>query len=105
MTRPGPGVFWATPQPVRWLPVKQSQSSASTPLLVMMMMMGFWMALTYASIGVFAPANGTALGAQFLAVLAVTGALFLILELDQPFSGCIRISSQPMVSALHKISK
>jgi hypothetical protein len=35
----------------------------------------------------------------------VSGAIFLILELDQPFGGVIRISSQPMVNALHQIEK
>ena len=32
-------------------------------------------------------------------------AIFLILELDQPFSGLIRISSEPMLNALHQFAK
>lgn len=87
---------------MRWLLFEQTQSSISTPLLVIMV---FWMALTYASIGLFAPPNGTAVTAQFLAALAVSGALFLILELDDPFSGVIRISSEPMVIALEEIAR
>jgi len=87
---------------LRWLLFEQAQSSISTPLLVMMV---FWMALTYASIGLFAPPNGTVVVAQFLAALAVAGALFLILELDSPFSGLVRISSEPMVNAMQEISK
>jgi hypothetical protein len=87
---------------MRWLLFEQAQSSVSTPLLVIMV---FWMALTYASIGLFAPPNGTAVTAQMLAALAVAGALFLILELDQPFDGIVRISSEPMVNALQEISK
>ena len=87
---------------MRWLLFEQTQSSISTPLLVIMV---FWMALTYASIGLFAPPNGTAVTAQLLAALAVAGALFLILELDTPFSGLVRISSEPMVNALQEISK
>ncbi len=86
---------------MRWLLFEQSQSSISTPLLVMMV---FWMAMTYASVGLFAPANGTVVGAQFLAALAVSGALFLILELDQPFDGLIRISNQPMLNALQHLA-
>ncbi len=87
---------------MRWLLFEQTQSSISAPLLVIMV---FWMALTYASIGLFAPPNGTAVAAQFLAALAVAGALFLILELDSPFSGLVRISSEPMLNALQEISK
>src|SRR6266700_6991416 len=30
---------------------------------------------------------------------------FLILELDQPFGGLIRISSEPMLNALHQLAK
>lgn len=87
---------------MRWLLFEQTQSSIATPLLVIMV---FWMALTYASIGLFAPPNGTAVAAQLLAALAVAGALFLILELDDPFSGLVRISSEPMVNALQETSK
>jgi hypothetical protein len=86
---------------MRWLLFEQTQSSVSTPLLVIMV---FWLALTYASIGLFAPPNGTAVAAQFLAAVAVAGALFLILELDDPFNGLVRISSDPMVNALHQLS-
>lgn len=87
---------------MRWLLFEQTQSSVSTPLLVIMV---FWMALTYASIGLFAPPNGTAVTAQMFAAIAVAGALFLILELDEPFSGLVRISSEPMLNAIHEISK
>jgi hypothetical protein len=87
---------------MRWLLFEQSQSSISTPLMVMMV---FWMAMTYTSVGLFAPANRTVVTAQLLAALAVAGALFLILELDQPFDGLIRISDQPMINALQELRK
>ncbi len=87
---------------MRWLLLEQTESSISTPLLVIMV---FWMALTYASIGLFAPPNVTAVTSQLLAALAVAGALFLILELDSPFSGLVRIFSDPMINALQEISK
>jgi hypothetical protein len=35
----------------------------------------------------------------------VAGAIFLILELDQPFGGLVKISSQPMVNALKHLAK
>lgn len=40
-----------------------------------------------------------------ISALAVSGAIFLILELDQPFGGLIGISSEPMVYALHQLGK
>jgi len=36
----------------------------------------------------------------FVCALSVSGAIFLLLELDQPFHGFIRVSSAPLRSAL-----
>ena len=38
-----------------------------------------------------------------LAALSVSGAIFVILELDQPFDGVIHISSEPMRNALTRL--
>ncbi len=85
----------------RWLLFEQAESSLSVPLIVIMV---FWLTLTFVSVGLFAPPNGTVLTAQCLAALSVAGALFLILELDQPFSGMIHISSKPLVNTLKQLS-
>lgn len=82
---------------MRWLLFEQATSSISVPLLVIMV---FWFALTFVSVSLFAPPNATVITAQIMAALSVAGAIFLILELDQPFDGLIRISSQPMLNAL-----
>jgi hypothetical protein len=87
---------------MRWLLFEQMESSISVPLLLIMV---FWLALTFISVGLFAPPNGTVVTAQFLAALSVAGAIFLILELDQPFGGLIKISSHPMVNALKHLAK
>jgi hypothetical protein len=86
---------------IRWLIYEQSASSISVPLLVLLVI---WLSVIFASIGLFAPWNPTVLGALMLAAAAVAGAIFLILELDLPFSGLIQISSRPMLSALGNIS-
>jgi hypothetical protein len=54
---------------------------------------------------VFAPWNGTVIGALMLAALSVSCALLLILELDRPFDGVIQISSEPMRSSLQHLGK
>jgi hypothetical protein len=38
-------------------------------------------------------------------LVSVAGAIFLILELDEPFGGLIRISSRPMLNALNHLAK
>ncbi len=81
---------------MRWLLFEQSETSISMPMLVVLIC---WLAILFFSFGLFAPANSTAVIALMVSSLSVSGAIFLILELDQPFNGPIQISSQPMRSA------
>ena len=87
---------------MRWLLFEQAGSSIATPLLVIVV---FWLAILFFSFGLFGPANSTAVAALMVAALSVSGAIFLVLELDQPFSGLIRISNQPMLSALSQLGR
>ncbi len=87
---------------MRWLLYEQSSRSISTTLLVVLVC---WLAILFISFGLFAPANGTAIAALMVSELSASGALFLILELDQPFSGIIRISSEPVQIALAHLEK
>jgi hypothetical protein len=87
---------------MRWLLFEQAGSSISTPLLVIVV---FWLAILFFSFGLFGPSNSTAVGALMVAALSVSGAIFLVLELDQPFNGLIRISSQPMFTALSQLGR
>jgi hypothetical protein len=54
----------------------------------------------FVSAGLFAPPNATVIIALMLAALSVSGAIFLILELDMPFDGVIQISRKLMHNAL-----
>ena len=85
---------------MRWLLFEQAGSSISMPLLVIVV---FWLAILFFSFGLFAPSNATAVAALLVGALSVSGAIFLVLEMDQPFSGLIRISSQPMQTALSQL--
>jgi hypothetical protein len=87
---------------MRWLMFEQSGSSISAPLLAVVVC---WLAILFFSFGLFAPPNGTARVALLVAALSVSSAIFLILELDQPFEGLIHISSKPMQTALDHLGK
>jgi hypothetical protein len=87
---------------LRSLLVAQSVASISKPMLVILVS---WLAIIFLGFSVLAPRNPTAIAALMISALAVSGAIFLILELDQPFGGVIRISSEPMVNALHQVGK
>jgi len=87
---------------VRSLLAAQSVPSISIPMLIILV---FWLAIIFVGFSVLAPPNATAILALMFSALAVSGAIFLIMELDQPFDGLIRISSQPMLNALHQLAK
>jgi len=86
----------------RLLLFAQSGSSISTPFLLVVV---FWLSMLFVSFGLFAPHNATAVVTLFVAAISVAGALFLILELDHPFSGLIQISSTPLRTALSVLGK
>ena len=81
----------------RWLLFEQSGSSISTPFLVVVV---FWLAMLFVSFGLFAPRNATAFVVLFVSAVSVAGALFLILDLDRPFAGLMKIPSDPLRNAL-----
>ena len=70
------------------------------PFLVVMV---FWLAVIFASFGLFAPRNATVIATLFVCALSVSGAIFLILELDSPFSGLLQISDAPLRNAITHI--
>jgi len=72
------------------------------PFLVVLV---FWLALIFASFGLFAPRNSTVIGVLLACALSVAGAIFLILELDRPFQGLLQISSAPLTNTLVHLGK
>jgi len=87
---------------LRSLLVAQSVPSISTPMLIILVL---WLAVIFLGFSTLAPPNVTTILALGVSAIAVSGAIFLILELDQPFGGIIRISSEPMVNALSQFAK
>ncbi len=81
----------------RWIMFASAESSVPALFIVMLL---FWLAITFASFGVFAPRNRTVVAALLVSALSVAGAVFLVLELDQPFDGLIRVSSDPVRNAV-----
>jgi hypothetical protein len=71
----------------------------------MLIILVSWLVVIFFGFSVLAPPNPTVIFALMVSALAVAGAIFLNLELDQPFGGVIRISSEPMVNALSQMAK
>ena len=81
----------------RSLLLEQAGSSIPTPFLVVLV---FWLTIIFTSFGLFAPYNATVVATLFVCALSVSAAIFLILELDQPFGGLLRISDIPLRNAI-----
>jgi hypothetical protein len=84
----------------RWLLFAQRDSSIATPLLIIVIL---WLAFIFLSFGMFAASNKVVIATLFVVALSVSSALFLVLELDQPFNGVIQISSEPMRNVLNQM--
>jgi len=65
----------------------------------------FWLTIIFGSFGLLAPRNATVVAVLFLCALSVAGAIFLILEMDQPFEGLMKISSAPLRYALSQLGQ
>jgi hypothetical protein len=86
----------------RSLLLQQAGSSVPVPFLVVMV---FWLTVIFTSFGLFAPRNPAVIATLILCALSVSGAIYLILELDNPFSGLMRISAAPLRNAIAQISQ
>jgi hypothetical protein len=86
----------------RVLLFEQLDSSIPAPFLVVLV---FWLAVIFVSFGLFAPRNGIVAVAFFVCALSVSGAIFLILELDRSFEGMIQVSSAPLRAALDQLGR
>lgn len=87
---------------IRWLMYEQNGSSISAALLVLLI---FWFTITFIGFGLFSPPNVTVLVALGLCALAVSGAIFVTLEMYTPFKGIVRLSSAPLREALMHLGR
>jgi hypothetical protein len=84
----------------RWLLVEKAGVTMPLPLLVLLI---FWLALLFASFGLFAPRNATVIVVLLSCSLAISGGIWMILELGAPTHGFIRSSTAPMQVSIGEI--
>ncbi len=63
-----------------------------------------WAAFLFCCVGMAATTNTVALTVEFLGAVAVASAIFLILELSQPYFGLFRISSEGIDQVIEALS-
>jgi hypothetical protein len=68
--------------------------------LLLLVLLISWLTIIFSNFGLFTSHNTTVLVVLFVCALSAASSLFLILELDQPFGGLIKVSSAPLLNAL-----
>ena len=79
-----------------------SGSSLPLPFLAVLI---FWLAVIFASFSLFSRLSATAVVALSIFALSASGAIFLILEMNQPFTGLMQISKLPLLNALAPLER
>jgi hypothetical protein len=86
----------------RWLLMEEAQNELPLPLLVILI---GWLTVFFVSFGLFAPRNATVITVLFVCACSMAAALFLILELNRPLDGFIKVSNAPLRNALEHLDR
>lgn len=86
----------------RWMLIEEAQNELPNTLLLMLVL---WLTILFLSFGLFAPRNTTVVVALFICACTMAAAIFLILEMNQPLGGFIKVSSAPMRKALDYLGR
>lgn len=86
----------------RWKIIEEAHSSISLPFF---MTLTFWLCVIFLSFGLIAPRNALALVMISLGAVSIASAVYVIADLDTPFTGPIVISSSPMRDALEHLRR
>jgi hypothetical protein len=81
----------------RWLMIQRGEPSVR-PIVTTVLVA--WMVAIFISFGLRAPRNATVYAAFAVCALAIGSSIFIILAFDSPFAGAMRISNQPVRTAL-----
>jgi len=81
-----------------------TSAGGSIPIPFLIVLVG-WLALIFASISLFVESNARTITILCIFSFAASAAIFLILELNQPFAGLMKISDQPLRDALAALPK
>jgi hypothetical protein len=87
----------------RWLFVQQAGKS-SLPKFAKWLL-AFWLTFLFFSFGLFSPRNTMVITVFVICALSAASSFYLIMELDQPYQGLLKISSEPLREALAHLGR
>jgi hypothetical protein len=86
----------------RWRIIEEAHSSISKPFF---MTLTFWLGVIFLSFGLITPRNALALVTISLGAVSIASAIYVIVDLDTPFTGPIVISSMPLRDTLEHLRR
>jgi hypothetical protein len=86
----------------RWKLIEEAHAAISYPFYLVL---AFWLVIIFASFGLSAPNNMLSYITIILGALSIASVIFVILDLDTPFTGIFAVSSQPLREALVQLSR
>ncbi|HEY1929040.1 MAG TPA: hypothetical protein VGG92_16365 [Caulobacteraceae bacterium] len=86
----------------RLLMFESSGNQLPWPFLVVLT---FWLSVLFLGFGLLSRFNPTVAAALFLGSLSFAGAIFLILELSEPYHGILQVSDAPLRSAIAQLGR
>lgn len=86
----------------RWLAFSSANIVIPKPMVSILM---FWLAIIFTSFGLFAPRNATVIATLFVCAFSVSTSMFLVVEMESPFSGLIRVSPEALVYAYSQMGQ
>ena len=86
----------------RWVLIEESEGAIPTPFLVMLVA---WLVLIFASFGYRAPRNAVVATTLVVSAFLIAGSIYLILDMNVPFSGPIKISPAPLQRAEEQLRR
>jgi hypothetical protein len=87
---------------LRWSLIQQAQASIPTVFLVVLT---FWFTVLFAVFTLLSPGNITVLVVMLFCSLSIAGGLVLILDMNRPFEGFVKVSSAPLENALKNLGQ
>ncbi|WGS50350.1 hypothetical protein LFL96_02250 [Paraburkholderia sp. D15] len=86
----------------RWKLIEEAHSSISQLFFTTLT---FWLCVIFLSFGLIAPRNALTIVTICLGAVSIASAVYVIVDLDTPFTGPIVVSSQPMRDALTHLNR
>jgi hypothetical protein len=86
----------------RWTVIEEARSTISMPFFLVLV---FWLMVIFVCFGLNAPRNWFVFVTITLCAISIASAVFVILDMDTPFTGSLTISSQPMRNAYADITR